>query len=191
MLELHGKEHVFSIAARDFLNTLSYREGRLAEARASTLLLIDDLARLFGESTPLIANLQIALAKLELGLNNSQEGLAALEVAEPLIAGLNPDHAMLVEVYTLRAELCLLAADVEAAATAGAEAVRRTDAFGDAGHPVVSGAAHLALAKAKRARGDAPASVRKELERARSLFSTLPSHPDAKVDEVDTLLETI
>ena len=190
MLELHGKEHVFSIAARDFLNTLSYREGRLAEARASTLLLIDDLARLFGESTPLIANLQIALAKLELGLNNSQEGLAALEVAEPLIAGL-PDHAMLVEVYTLRAELSLLAADVEAAATAGAEAVRRTDAFGDAGHPVVSGAAHLALAKAKRARGDAPASVRKELERARSLFSTLPSHPDAKVDEVDTLLETI
>lgn len=191
MLELHGREHVFSIAARDFLNTLAYREGQLAQAREGTLQLIDDLARLFGESTPLIAHLQISLARLELGLEKPAEGLAALETAEPLIAGLNPEHAMLVEVYTLRAELSLLAADVDAAATAGGEAVRRADAFGESGHPITTANAHFVLAKAKRERGDAPAVVRKELQRARTLFDALPSHPDAKVAEVEALLETI
>ncbi|MCR9160987.1 MAG: protein kinase domain-containing protein [Nannocystaceae bacterium] len=187
MLELHGREHVFSIAARDFLNALAWREGKRVEAHTGTLTLIEDLTRLLGPDTPLLAILKLSLARQALALEDAREGLDAVAAAEPLLIGLNPEHPYLIEVYALRSELSLLAGDTEAAVVAGTEAVRRADASPETTHPVRSGSAHFALARAKHARADPSAEVLEELDLARARFGELPTHPDARLDALDEL----
>lgn len=191
MFELHGDTHVFSIAARNFMYTLAFREGRFADVRDGSLALADDMARLFGEDAPLIAIVRMGTARAYLELGQNTEGLAVLEAAEPLIEALNPEHPILVELYVLRGEFFLKQDEVPAAVAAASDAVRRADALADDGHPVRAGRAHFLLARAKQARGDAAPVVQRELERARTLFGRLPTHPDATLDEVGALLESL
>ncbi len=187
VLELHGDKHVFSIAARDFMNVLARSQGRHAEALESTQRLMADLEALFGKGNPVAAFLCISGAESALATERTQVGLELLQQGEPLLVSLNPQHPLLVLLYRLRSELQLQSSNIDASITAGAEAVRR--AAGASVHPVERGRAHLALAKARLARGDTKADVLGDLERAAEAFANLPKHHAARVAEVATLLD--
>lgn len=186
VLELHGDKHVFSIAARDFMNALARSEGRHAEALASTQLLMTDLEALFGKGNPVTGFLCLTGAQSALHLERTDLGLELLQQAEPLFVGLNPEHPFLVLVYRLRAEFLLQSSDAEASMTAAAEAVRR--ASDPSVHPVERGRAYLALAKAQMALGDTKGLARGNLERAGRAFAAHPRHQNSRVDDVATLL---
>lgn len=186
VLELHGDKHVFSIAARDFMNALARSQGRHAEALASTQRLMTDLENLFGKDNPVTAFLCIGGAESALALERPDVGLALVQQGEPLLASLNPEHPFLVPLYRLRSELQLQSLDTDASITAAAEAVRR--AAGASVHPIERGRAHLALAKARMSRGDTKADVLADLERASEAFATQPMHQAARTDEVAALL---
>ena len=186
VLELHGDKHVFSIAARDFMNLLAGSQGRHAEALASTQRLMTDLEALFGKDNPVTGFLCISGAESALSSKRPDVGLALLQRGEPLLASLNPEHPFLVSMYRLRSELHLQSLDTEASITAATEAVRR--ASGESVHPIEAGRAHLALAKARMSRGDTKDDVLEDLESASEAFARLPNHKAARTDEVAALL---
>ncbi|MGH1344713.1 MAG: protein kinase domain-containing protein [Nannocystales bacterium] len=186
VLELHGDKHVFSIAARDFMNALARARGRHAEALASTHRLMADLEALFGKGNPVTGILCISGAVSALATERTDVGLQLLQQGEPLLASLNPEHPFLVIVYRLRSELQLQALDTDASIKAAAEAVRRSSE--GSVHPIERGRAHLALAKARLERGDAKDEVLASLEHASKAFAAQPNHQAARVDEVAALL---
>ncbi|MBV1857512.1 MAG: serine/threonine-protein kinase [Nannocystaceae bacterium] len=188
MLELHGEQHVFSIAARDFMNALARAQGRHSEALASTQLLMTDLEAMFGLDNPVAAVLCVTGAESALATGRTELGLELLRKGEPLLVSLNPEHPFLVPLYRLRSELQLQELDTDASIIAGAEAVLR--ASGASVHPIERGRAYLALAKARLARGDIKADVQADLERAAKAFGRQPKHQHARVDEVAMLLAT-
>lgn len=186
VLDLHGQKHVFSIAARDFMNLLARAEGRDEDALASTQRLLIDLEALFGKDNPVAAFLCVTGAESALAVGRTEVGLGLLERGEPLLTSLNPVHPLLVTLYRLRSELRLQASENDASVEAGSEASRRAE--GPSVHPVERGRAHLALAKARMARGDSVDDVRPDLERAREAFAMLPKHRAARPIEVAELL---
>ncbi len=56
-------------------------------------------------------------------------------------------------------------------------------------HPVERGRAHLALAKARLARGDTKADTLGDLERAAKAFASQPKHHAARGAELASLLD--
>ncbi len=189
VLKLHGEKHVFSIAAREFMNAMARSQGRYEEALESTQRLIADLEALFGKDNPLTGILSLSAAEAALAAEQTQRGLALLRQGEPLLAGLNPEHPLLVPLHRLRSELALQSGDAQASRRAASEAVRLSS--GASVHPAEAGRAHLALAKSQMSLGDTAADVRANLELAAQAFAAHPRHQTSRVQEAAVLLSEL
>jgi predicted Zn-dependent protease len=177
---------VFSLAARDFLNSLAMARGEYAAALVATRELRAQMESLLGADAPILGFAEVQIAKASFALETPADGLRALESASALLASLEPQHPALVVVHRLRSELHLQAGQTDRAVSSGQEAVRRSSARNV--HPIERGRAHLALAEARRAQGASAEVVREDLEKAAAAFAKLPQHADAKGDRVAELL---
>ncbi len=187
MIALHGESHVFSLGARDFLNSLAMARGKHAEAMAASRALRADMVAVLGDQAPILGFIDLQIAKAALALGVPGEGVQALESAEPLFGSLEPSHPALVSVFRLRSELLREAGDLDASVSAGQEAVAR--GVDENVHPVERGLASLALAEARLAQGASVDEVRETLRAAAAGFAELPRHADARGDRVAALLE--
>lgn len=186
LVEAFGPKHPYSIAARDFENSLALARGEYARVLADGRTLVDDTRAIFGDEVPLLGFLQLNLAKAALALGEHAAGLEALETAEPLLTSLSPQHPMLVSLLSLRAELLLLAGDVAAAMQAAEAAVQRSAA--DSVSPVDRGRAFFARARTRIAGGETSAEAKSDLEQAIAGFEAMPAHPDGRLEAARALL---
>ncbi|MEM6292110.1 MAG: serine/threonine-protein kinase [Myxococcota bacterium] len=187
MRAMHGDQHVFAFAARDFVAQTEAAQGREAMALTMTTALRDDMVALLGEEAGIVGFIDLQASKYAGALGQAGAGLEAARAGRRRLQSLAPRHPAIVAASRLASEHALAMNDLETARAEAADALDRAQE--PSVPPVERGRARLAQAEVLRAQGQGGAATEQLLRQAAADFRQALGHPDARPSRVQALLD--